>query len=89
MRKADKPAGRAEQQQADDCFESNDARCHRMLREMPCLEAITTIAPTVRFIFFEILSVPTFCFANPLSMRKSVAVHGRATRFAFLANIIT
>lgn len=55
-----------------------------MLREIPCFEAITATAPPDRFKVRAILSMPTFFFANPLSVRMSTAVQGRRTRDFFL-----
>ena len=57
----------------------------RVLSDIPFLEAIIVTAPTVRFSDFEIFATPTFCFARPFNILRSVAVHGRMVR-AFFAN---
>jgi hypothetical protein len=54
-----------------------------VLSDIPFLEAIIVTAPTVRFRDFEIFATPTFCFASPFRIRKSVAVHGRMVRVFF------
>jgi hypothetical protein len=63
----------------------------RVLSEMPFLDAIIVTAPTVRFNDFEIFATPAFCFANPFSIRRSVAVHGRMVRafFAISSPLVT
>jgi hypothetical protein len=63
----------------------------RVLSEMPFFDAIIVTAPTVRFNDFEIFATPAFCFANPFSIRKSVAVHGRMVRafFAISSPLVT
>jgi hypothetical protein len=63
----------------------------RVLSEMPFLDAIIVTAPTVRFNDFEIFATPAFCFANPFSILRSVAVHGRMVRafFAISSPLVT
>jgi hypothetical protein len=54
---------------------------------MPFLDAITVVAPTVRFSDFEIFATPTFCLARPFSILMSVAVHGRIVRVFFAISL--
>jgi hypothetical protein len=60
-----------------------------VLSEIPFFDAIIVTAPIVRFSDFDILATPTLCFANPFSIRKSVAVHGRTLRAFFFFAIVS
>lgn len=57
-----------------------------VLSETPSNDALTVVAPGVRFSVFEIFLTPAFCFASDLSVFTSSRVHSRRTVFFFLAS---
>jgi hypothetical protein len=54
---------------------------------MPCLAAVTLVAPGVLFNDFAIFVTPALAFAIVFNVRKSSLVHGRRTTLFFLANV--
>lgn len=56
-----------------------------MSSETPNNDALTIVAPGVRFSVFEIFLTPAFCFASDLSVFTSSFVHSRRTVFFVLA----
>ena len=64
------------------------SRTLRHFRNVPVadsIDAITLVAPIVRFNALDILFAPALDFAIVFNVRTSVAVHGRLTTLFFLA----
>jgi hypothetical protein len=56
-----------------------------VLNDIPCLAAMTLVAPGVLFNDFAILATPALAFAIVFNVRKSSFDHARRTTFFFLA----
>jgi hypothetical protein len=57
----------------------------RVSNDTPSFDALTIVAPLVRFNALDILFAPALDFAIVFNVRTSVAVHGRLTTLFFLA----
>lgn len=60
-----------------------------VLSDTPRTNALTAVAPGVRFNVFAIFVTPAFCFASDLSVFTSSFVHARRTVFFFLTKEIS